>query len=67
LSVAEALSGKRSVAEGAASAPAVVALAARQGVEMPICSAVAAVLAGEMSVDGAISRLLMRPFRSEGV
>ena len=36
----EALAGKLSVAEGVASAPAVTALAARSGVETPICDAV---------------------------
>lgn len=64
---AEALADKRSVAEGAATAPAVVALAARQGVEMPICAATAQVLAGRLSVDAAIHSLLMRPFKAEGL
>jgi len=63
---AEALAGRLSVAEGAASAPAVVALAQRRGVEMPICAAVAEVLAGRASVDAAITALLSRPFRAEG-
>jgi glycerol-3-phosphate dehydrogenase (NAD(P)+) len=66
-SAAEVLAERRSVAEGAASAPAVVALAARYGVEMPICAAVEAVIAGRMGVDAAIEVLLSRPFRSEGV
>lgn len=64
---AEVLAERRSVAEGAASAPAVVALAARHGVEMPICAAVAAVLAQRHSVDDAITGLLSRPFRAEGL
>lgn len=63
--LAEALSGKLSVAEGVASAPAVRALAAKLGVETPICEAVAAVLAGEIDLDGAIDRLLSRPIRPE--
>jgi glycerol-3-phosphate dehydrogenase (NAD(P)+) len=62
----EALSGRLSVAEGAASAPAVVALAQKHGVEMPICAAVAEILAGRASVDAAIMALLSRPFRAEG-
>jgi glycerol-3-phosphate dehydrogenase (NAD(P)+) len=33
---------------------------------MPISAAVAAVLAGELTVDAAIEALLMRPFRAEG-
>ena len=63
--LAEALSGKLSVAEGVASAPAVRALAAKLRVETPICEAVAAVLAGEIDLDGAIDRLLSRPIRPE--
>lgn len=64
--VGDFLGARRSVAEGAASAPAVVALAARHGVDMPICAAVAAVLDGRLSVDAAIEGLLTRPFRAEG-
>jgi glycerol-3-phosphate dehydrogenase (NAD(P)+) len=64
-SLGEALAGKLSVAEGVASAPAVRALAARLGVETPICDAVAAILAGEMAVDPAIAALLARPLRAE--
>jgi len=60
-----ALSGKLSVAEGAASAPAVRALAHRLGVDVPICAAVAAILAGEVAVDAAIRELLARPLREE--
>ncbi len=63
--VEEALSGKLSVAEGAASAPAVRQLAASLGVETPICEAVAALLAGEVGVDAAIGGLLSRPLRPE--
>ena len=61
----ETLAGKLTVAEGVASAPAVRGLAARLGVEMPICDAVAAILAGEVSVDAAILGLLSRPLKSE--
>ena len=61
----EALAGKVSVAEGVASAPAVHGLAARLGVETPICSAVAAILAGEIGVDAAIEGLLSRPLKKE--
>lgn len=65
--VADVLAERRSVAEGVASAPAVVALAARHGVEMPICAAVDDLLAGRLDVDAAIGALLSRPFRAEGV
>ncbi len=61
----EALAGKVSVAEGVASAPAVRELAARIGVEAPICEAVAAILAGEVAVGDAITGLLSRPLKSE--
>lgn len=61
------LAERRSVAEGMESAPAVVALARRHGVEMPICEAVDAILAGRVTIDAAISALLSRPFKAEGV
>jgi glycerol-3-phosphate dehydrogenase (NAD(P)+) len=64
-SLEEALAGKLSVAEGVASAPAVRRLAAKLGVETPICEAVAAILAGEARVDEAIGGLLSRPLRTE--
>jgi len=59
------LSERRAVTEGVASAPAVVALAKRHGVEMPICEAVDAILAGRTSVEDAIETLLTRPFTLE--
>lgn len=61
----EALAGKLSVAEGVASAPAVRQLAEKHGVDVPICTAVAAILAGEVSVDDAIVGLLARPLKEE--
>ena len=64
-SLEEALAGKTTVAEGVASAPAVVALAARVGVEVPICAAVHAILSGEAEVDPVIAALLARPLRHE--
>ena len=64
-SLEQALAGKVSVAEGVASAPAVLALAGKLGVETPICAAVAAILAGEMKVDEAIAALLARPITTE--
>ena len=62
----EALSGKLSVAEGVASAPAVRQLSAKLGVETPICEAVAAILGREVDIDDAIEGLLSRPLRAEG-
>ncbi len=61
----QALSGKLSVAEGVASAPAVRALGRKLGVETPICEAVAAVLNDEIDIDTAIGGLLSRPLRAE--
>jgi glycerol-3-phosphate dehydrogenase (NAD(P)+) len=60
-----ALAGKLSVAEGVASAPAVRQLAKKLGVEVPICEATAAILAGEIDVDTAIRGLLARPLKEE--
>jgi glycerol-3-phosphate dehydrogenase (NAD(P)+) len=62
----QALSSKRSVAEGVASAPGVVALGRRLGVELPVSEAIAAVLVGKINVDQAVDGLLARPLRVEG-
>jgi glycerol-3-phosphate dehydrogenase (NAD(P)+) len=64
-SLADILGSRRSVSEGAHSAGAVVALGREMGIEMPICEAVRAVLAGETDVDAAITALQSRPFRAE--
>jgi glycerol-3-phosphate dehydrogenase (NAD(P)+) len=64
-SVEQALAGKRSVAEGYESAPAVRELAAKIGVDMPISLAVAALLNGETTVEAVIDNLLSRPLKAE--
>jgi glycerol-3-phosphate dehydrogenase (NAD(P)+) len=64
-SLAEAMDGKKSVAEGAATAPALLELAVHNGVDMPICAGVAAILAGRIEVGAAIESLLSRPLKSE--
>lgn len=64
-SLAEILAGRVSVAEGVATAPALVARAAAAGVELPICAAVAELLAGGLTVEEAVGRLLARPRRDE--
>lgn len=64
--LAHHLAGRRQVVEGEATAPAVLARAARHGVEMPICAAVDAILHGGADVDDAIRALLARPLRREG-
>ncbi len=51
------------VVEGVATAPALVSRA--RDAELPICVAVADLLAGRLSVDGALTRLMARPVRNE--
>ena len=53
------------LAEGAFTAPVLLEMAREKDIEMPISSAVAAVLAGKMSVDEAIESLLNRPLKAE--
>jgi glycerol-3-phosphate dehydrogenase (NAD(P)+) len=53
------------LAEGAFTAPVLLEMARQRGVDMPISSAVAAMLTGAMSVDQAIESLLTRPLRAE--
>jgi glycerol-3-phosphate dehydrogenase (NAD(P)+) len=53
------------LAEGAMTAPALVARARREGVELPIAEAVAAVIAGRLDVARAAEQLLSRPLRAE--
>ncbi|HUD28640.1 MAG TPA: NAD(P)H-dependent glycerol-3-phosphate dehydrogenase [Novosphingobium sp.] len=65
LTAAEALSGKSSVAEGAATAPVLADLARRDGIQMPIVEAVARLLAGEAPAAAVVSDLLARPLRAE--
>ena len=54
------------LAEGAFTAPALLEMARAKNVDMPISTAVAAVLAEQMSVDRAIESLLTRPLKAEG-
>jgi len=53
------------LAEGAFTASALVSLAREQNVDMPIATAVEAVLDRSLSIDEAIEALLMRPFKAE--
>ncbi|GGG47785.1 glycerol-3-phosphate dehydrogenase [NAD(P)+] [Caldovatus sediminis] len=61
----KAIATRVGVAEGVETAPAIVARAERAGVELPICAAVAGLLAGEVTVGDAMGRLLARPRRDE--
>jgi glycerol-3-phosphate dehydrogenase (NAD(P)+) len=56
---------KDKLAEGAFTAPVLVELAASQNVDMPVSNAVAAILAGKVTIDAAIEGLLTRPFKAE--
>ena len=57
---------KGKLAEGEFTAPVLVELARQKNVEMPIASAVAAVLGGALTINEAIDMLLTRPFKAEG-
>ena len=61
----EVMAERKSIAEGVFSAATVVALAARLGVEMPICAAVDQVINHGADIERTIAGLLSRPFRTE--
>lgn len=62
---AELFAPDRPLAEGVATAPALIARAGRHGVELPIAAATADILAGSLALDAAIPRLMSRPFKTE--
>jgi glycerol-3-phosphate dehydrogenase (NAD(P)+) len=64
--VAALMANRRTVAEGAHTAPVLASAAARAGVDMPICAAVARLVAGEAEVGQVMTELLARPLRPEG-
>lgn len=64
-SLGEIMGERNSVSEGVHSATAVVALARKHGIEMPIAEAVAGIVTDRLNVDEAIASLLARPFRAE--
>ena len=66
-SASELLSDRRTVAEGAHSAPVVLEAAMQMGIDMPIVAAVNRLLSGEADVRDVIASLLSRPLRSEGL
>ena len=65
-SAAELLADRRTVAEGAFTAPVLKRVADAAGVDMPIVTAVCALLSGDVSADRVVEDLLARPLRSEG-
>ncbi|HEX6219092.1 MAG TPA: NAD(P)H-dependent glycerol-3-phosphate dehydrogenase, partial [Sphingomicrobium sp.] len=64
-SVADLMSDRRTVAEGAFTAPVLAKVAERHQIDMPIVAAVARLLAGESTVDDVLEGLLSRPPRPE--
>jgi glycerol-3-phosphate dehydrogenase (NAD(P)+) len=62
----ETIQDTTGLAEGAFTASVMLEMAAERSVDMPISAAVAALLAGQMSVDAAIETLLTRPLKAEG-
>ena len=65
LALGESRTPEGRLAEGAFTARALVELANEKGIEMPIATAIAAVLDDKLTVDQAIESLLTRPFRAE--
>jgi glycerol-3-phosphate dehydrogenase (NAD(P)+) len=63
--VSDIVSDSRAVAEGIETAPAVVALAGRLGVEMPICETVVAICAGRLTPSEALPSLMQRTPKRE--
>ncbi|NCX32186.1 MAG: NAD(P)H-dependent glycerol-3-phosphate dehydrogenase, partial [Actinobacteria bacterium] len=64
-SIADIVASMNMVAEGVKSSGAVVALARKVGVEMPICEAVAEVCDGRLAAGDALIRLMTRSRKSE--
>jgi glycerol-3-phosphate dehydrogenase (NAD(P)+) len=64
-SAAELLADRRTVAEGAFTAPVLARLAREKDVDMPIVASVDRLLSGEATVDEVLGELLSRPLRAE--
>jgi glycerol-3-phosphate dehydrogenase (NAD(P)+) len=63
--IADVLGAGHPLAEGASTAPALVARAGEHGIELPIAEATAAVLEQRLDVREAARQLLSRPLKSE--
>ncbi len=63
---AELLADRRTVAEGASTAPVLQQVARSKGIDMPIVDAVCSMLAGEAEAGEVVQRLLARPIKGEG-
>jgi glycerol-3-phosphate dehydrogenase (NAD(P)+) len=66
-SAGELLADRRTVAEGAFTAPVLARLARERDIDMPIVDAVEALIAGRANVDEVLGALLSRPPKSEAV
>ena len=66
-SASELLADRKTVAEGAFTAPVLARLAKEKGIDMPIVDAVDALIGGHASVDQVLDALLTRPPRAEGL
>ena len=64
-SLSDIMASRNSVTEGVATAPALKEMAEKLGVDMPICNAMANILAGDLDVDKAIIQLLSREHKME--
>ncbi len=62
---AELMADRRTVAEGAFTAPALARLAEQQSIDMPIVAAVNGLISGRSTVDQVLEQLLSRPPRPE--
>ena len=60
------LKERRAVTEGVHTARIAMKIAAEQGVDMPICQSVEAIVSGRSTAEEEIARLLQRPLRDEG-
>jgi glycerol-3-phosphate dehydrogenase (NAD(P)+) len=66
-SAAELLSDRKTIAEGAFTAPVLARLARDKGIDMPIVDAVDSLIAGRANVDEVLGALLSRPAKSEAI
>jgi glycerol-3-phosphate dehydrogenase (NAD(P)+) len=64
-SPAELMADRRTVAEGAHTAPVLDRIARERGVDMPIVAAVASLLSGKAGVDAVLEEMLSRPLKAE--
>ena len=64
-SAAELLSDRKTVAEGAFTAPVLARLAGEMGIDMPVVAAVNKLLSGSAGVEQVLQELLSRPLRPE--